>query len=204
MEQNNTGVSPENLKNNIMETKNLFTALAAFQQEVPAIHKGSKGYGYSYASLPEILEVINPLLKFHGLGFTQLLDDEFLTTIIFHCQSGESIKSRVHIPQGVNLKGMNDFQVMGSAITYYRRYSLSAAFGLITDVDNDGAGQQQGTATKRPEQKTRLDNLTPPLSSAIAAYAVKGFEPDQIIKKMEEKFILSDSVKKIILNGHPA
>ena len=32
---------------------------------------------------------------------------------------------------------MNTFQIMGSAITYYRRYSLSAALGLITDKDID-------------------------------------------------------------------
>ena len=42
--------------------KNLFKALAQFQQEVPTIHKGTQGYGYSYADLPTIFEKINPLL----------------------------------------------------------------------------------------------------------------------------------------------
>ena len=40
--------------------KNLFKAIADFQQEVPTIHKGTKGYGYSYADLPTIFEKINP------------------------------------------------------------------------------------------------------------------------------------------------
>ena len=40
--------------------KNLFKALAAFQQEVPTIHKGTQGYGYSYADLPAIFDIINP------------------------------------------------------------------------------------------------------------------------------------------------
>ncbi len=53
-------------------------------------------------------------------------------TIIFHTESGESIESVTNIPQEVVLKGMNTFQVAGSAITYYRRYSLSAALGLVT------------------------------------------------------------------------
>ena len=40
--------------------KHLFKALAAFQQEVKPIFKGTKGYGYSYADLPTILDKINP------------------------------------------------------------------------------------------------------------------------------------------------
>lgn len=43
--------------------KNLYKALADFQQEVPVIHKDTQGFNYSYADLPKIFEVINPLLK---------------------------------------------------------------------------------------------------------------------------------------------
>jgi len=51
-------------------------------------------------------------------------------------------ESKANIPQGVQLKGMNDFQVLGSAITYIRRYALSSALGLVTDKDIDAAGEQ--------------------------------------------------------------
>lgn len=122
--------------------KELFTSLAAFQQEVPVIHKGKEGYGYSFADLPAIFEVINPLLKKHGLGFTQLLTGTSIKTIIFHVNSGQTIESVTDIPQGVTLAKMNDFQVLGSAITYIRRYALSAALGLVTDKDTDAAGEQ--------------------------------------------------------------
>jgi hypothetical protein len=122
--------------------KNLYKALAAFQQEVPIIHKDTKGYGYTYADLPQIFSTINPLLKKHGLGFSQLVGKEFITTIIFHYDSGEELNVDTYIPQDVKLKGMNDFQVLGSAITYLRRYALSAILGLVTDKDNDASGQQ--------------------------------------------------------------
>lgn len=117
--------------------KELFKALAAFQQEVPVIHKGTSGYGYSYADLSEILSVVNPILKKHGLGFTQPMKGTKLKTIVFHVDSGESIESEVDIPQNVTLKGMNEFQSAGSGITYYRRYSLASTLGLVTDIDND-------------------------------------------------------------------
>ena len=122
--------------------KNLFKALANFQQEVPVIHKGTQGYGYSYSDLTAIFKVINPLLKKHGLGFTQLVGDGAIKTIVFHVESGEQIETTTTIPQGVSLKGMNDFQVLGSAITYIRRYAISAMLGLITDKDLDACGEQ--------------------------------------------------------------
>ena len=132
--------------------KNLFKKIADFQQEVPVIHKGTQGYGYSYADLPTIFEKINPLLKKYGLGFTQLLSGLSIKTIIFDVESGENIESIADIPQGVQLAKMNDFQVLGSAITYIRRYALSAALGLVTDVDNDAAGEQM------PKHETETDN----------------------------------------------
>jgi len=122
--------------------KNLLKSLAAFQNEVPTIHEETKGYNYTYSNLNTIFKIIKPLLNKHGLGFTQLLNGTKLKTIIFHIDSGEMLESEAEIPQDVKLNSMNTFQVMGSAITYYRRYSLSAALGLITDKDIDAKGDE--------------------------------------------------------------
>lgn len=121
--------------------KNLFKALAEFQNEVPVIHQNTKGYNYTYADLHQIFEVIKPLLKKHGLGFTQYLDGDSLNTILFEIKSGEEMSSSIIIPK-VNLKGQNEFQALGSGITYLRRYSLSCMLGLITDKDADAQGEQ--------------------------------------------------------------
>lgn len=145
--------------------KNLFKSLASFQQEVPVIHKGTTGYGYSYADLPAIFEIINPLLKKHGLGFTQMVNGASVKTVIFHVESGEQIESVTDIPQGVQLKGMNEFQVLGSAITYIRRYALSSILGLVTDKDTDAAGEQVKKETPKAKAtdstvKAMLDAIT--------------------------------------------
>jgi hypothetical protein len=125
--------------------KHLFKAIADFQQEVPVIHKGTQGYGYSYSDLPAIFKVINPLLQKHGLGFTQLINSHdgvnYLNTVIFHSESAEKIESSTLIPT-VSLKGMNDYQSFGSGITYYRRYALASMLGLVTDKDTDASGEQ--------------------------------------------------------------
>ena len=122
--------------------KNLFKSLAEFQQEVPVIHKATQGYGYTFADLPKIFSVINPLLKKHGLGFTQLIENENLTTILFHVESGETIESKMALLKDVSLKGMNEFQVYGSQLTYFRRYALSSILGIVTDKDTDAGGEQ--------------------------------------------------------------
>ena len=122
--------------------KNLYKALADFQQEVPVIHKGTSGYGYSYADLPAIFDIINPFMNKYGLGFYQAVNGTSLKTVVFHIESGEQIESETAIPQGVELAKMNEFQVLGSAITYIRRYALSAMLGLVTDKDTDASGDQ--------------------------------------------------------------
>lgn len=176
--------------------KNLFKKIAAFQQEVPVIHKGTQGYGYSYADLPTIFEKINPLMKKHGLGFTQLLSGSAIKTIIFDVESGESLESIADIPQGVNLKGMNDFQVLGSAITYIRRYALSAALGLVTDVDNDAAGEQ--TPKEQDNRPWLTDKLLKIVLDRIATgdndVVKKTFETYKIKKEYRDQ--INEQVKR--------
>lgn len=168
--------------------KELFKSLAAFQQEVPTIHKGTKGYGYSYADLPAIFEVINPLMQKHGLGFTQTVNGTQLCTTVFHIKSGESIEGCADIPQNVTLKGMNDFQVLGSAITYMRRYQLSAMLGLVTDKDTDAGGQQL------PPKKAELKPKTEQWEKAVN-YLVQG----GLITQIEAKYALSEVNRQLLM-----
>jgi hypothetical protein len=141
-----------------LEDRNLgiYKALAAFQQECPVIHKGAQGHNYSYADLPAIFEVINPLLAKHGLGFTQPLQGESILTVLFHIETGETIESLTTIPVDTGSR-MNIYQSMGSGITYYRRYAISSLLGIITDVDLD-AGKQSLSPEQFKTIKTALDS----------------------------------------------
>lgn len=160
------------------EKQSLFKSLAAFQQEVPVIHKETKGYGYSYADLPTIFDKINPLLAKHNLGFTQPIMGNCVKTIIFQTETGETIESLTEIPQGVQLKGMNDFQVLGSAITYIRRYALSSILGLVTDKDTDAAGEQ--TKSSKPQLELKSEAF-----GKAVEFIMKGGSIEQIKTKYE-------------------
>lgn len=169
--------------------KTLLKSLAAFQQEVPTIHQGTKGYSYTYASLAQILEVINPLLAKHKLGFTQPIENETIKTIIFCTETGESIESVISIPQSVQLKGMNEFQVLGSAITYLRRYSLSSILGLITDKDIDAAGEQ------KPKQG--IDPKVLEEHSSLIASAMTNEELEKVYRSNPELYKKTPSLLKL-------
>jgi len=165
---------------------NFCKALAGFSQEVPVIHKNTKGYGYTYTSLSEILRVINPLLAKHGLGFTQIVSGTSLTTIVFHVESGETIEGTMDIPQGVQLKGMNEFQVMGSAISYSKRYHISGMLCLVTDSDSDAAGQPTN-----PKKPALADSRFKKALEAILA-------GEYSREELENKYSLSDEqIKKL-------
>jgi len=89
---------------------------------------------------------------------------------------------------------MNDFQVLGSAITYIRRYALSSILGIITDKDNDGAGKQQPK-----DEKTWL-NLFSKDGSETKAYknlddAIQAGK-DITLSTIQGKYRVSQEVKK--------
>jgi hypothetical protein len=163
--------------------KHLFKSLAEFQQEVPTIHKATQGYGYTYADLPKIFEVINPLLKKHGLGFTQLINGTELITIVFHVETGETIESKTAIPQGVQLKGMNDFQVLGSAISYLRRYCISSILGIVSDKDTDAGGEQVKIEVKNETKKVAIDDKR--LAKALKAITEGEYTTDELLKTFD-------------------
>ena len=46
-------------------------------------------------------------------------------------------------------KGMNTYQSVGSAITYFRRYSLSAFTGIASEEDVDAASPKSDNPTPK-------------------------------------------------------
>lgn len=104
-----------------------------FDSRVKVCTGSGREYSFQYASYAKIISTIRPLLAEHGLSFSQLTEEDgSVTTMLIH-ESGEYLKSILLIP----VPDKNP-QKMGSAISYARRYALSAILGLATDEDEDG------------------------------------------------------------------
>lgn len=123
----------------------LAKALATFQGSVPTIKKDADNpfFKSKYASLENILTTIRPELAKNGLSVSQFpTENNGLTTVLMH-SSGEYLQSTVSMSPKDNTP-----QAQGSAITYMRRYALSAVLGLATDEDDDGNEASKATPTK--------------------------------------------------------
>ena len=136
-------------------------ALATAQGECKDIQKNKQGYGYKYATLESILSMLRPILAKNKLSIIQSHGIEnniiTVTTRIMHA-SGEWLEDTGGVEFQV-LKGMNNSQSVGSAITYLRRYQISAFMNITSDEDVDGEADVAQTKknTQAPaEQKPTL------------------------------------------------
>ena len=114
-------------------------ALAAAQREIGVAHKDATNphFRSKYADLQAVDEACRPALSKHGIAIIQGTSymDGFVavTTRLLHADTGEWIESTLHIAPG-----KHDAQGVGSAITYARRFSLSALAAVPAGVDDDG------------------------------------------------------------------
>lgn len=122
--------------------------LLEFQKAIGVIAKDSKNphFKNTYASLTQILREVKPVLTNLGLVVLQPINDGKVWTVIM--DNGNTLaQSSIDLP--TNLAP----QALGSAITYFRRYTLSSLLAL--EIDDDDATM----ASKPIEDKKPL--LTP-------------------------------------------
>jgi hypothetical protein len=102
-----------------------------------------------YANLTDILSVVKPALNNNNFFLTQkvLIKDsnEVLKTEITH-KSGQILESEAPL----NVADRNNPQKYGSAITYMRRYSLTALLGIEEEDDDGQKATQQKVPVDRP------------------------------------------------------
>lgn len=137
----------------------LAAALSKAQGEMQAAIKDKVNpfYKSAYADLGSVWDAARPVLSKYGLCVIQTTEvapggnQVVMVTTLAHT-SGQWMKS--YLPLNPT---KNDSQGMGAAITYLRRYSLSAIVGVVCDDDDDGetaVGRgKTKNAQKEPNQK---------------------------------------------------
>lgn len=140
--------------------ESLVAALAAIQHRLPIVAKGDTAtvrgtrkdgtptsYTYSYADLADFAKATYPLLAEVGLAFVaapQFRGNQYVLVGALEHTSGQKRCGVFPLPN------TNDPQVIGSAITYGRRYLLGCLTGAVSDADDDGQAAQK--AASRPAQ----------------------------------------------------
>jgi len=177
-------------------TKEIATALSTFQGKITAVKKDAVNpfYKSKYATLDTIWETIRKPLSENGLSVAQTMnvfgDKSLLETTLYHT-SGEWI-SGIQLVNPVK----DDPQSLGSAISYARRYSLSALLGIVADEDDDG-----NVATK-PETRPKVESKAPEKTVSPTAETPEKNEPSitppqtkKIYASVKEKGVTADQAK---------
>jgi len=125
------------------------TALGKLHSDLEAIKKDEKNpfFNSSYVPLNKMIKTLRPVLKKHGFILSQPTDiansQNGIVNVVFtrleHSETGLGDVSKLAIDNNliVGKNGKADMQGLGGAITYARRYTLSALLGL-EEIDDDG------------------------------------------------------------------
>lgn len=178
------------------ETKaELFKAFANFKKKLkqPLKDADNPFFKSKYVPLENVVQVVDEAMIDTGLSYIQEiedLDDGYMRvdTIVLH-ESGEYM-----VIKGSKVKPVkNDPQSAGSATTYARRYSLSTAFGIASDPDDDGNGasqQEKGKTQQKRQQPKAQPKPELTLEQKVAAnidWVNKKYKPEiELIKSWQE------------------
>lgn len=154
---------------------NLSKALVETQKELKQPLKDAKNpfFKSEYVPLENVAEAITESATKHGLAFSQYATttetgNVSVGTIVFH-ESGEFIEFPPLILKPENTKP----QSIGSAITYAKRYSLSAVFGITSDKDDDGNKTNGNDEPQKQQQKRnqkQAQNDEPDVHAIVEKY----------------------------------
>lgn len=156
--QSKTDIQPMKLGWQSESTVKIDKQLAKAQAEMVGAKKGSTNpfFNSSYADLSEVINAVSKPLTNNGINYTttctkiHVVGDSIFVNVMTRLRyEGEWISCVVPIP----IEGKPNAHKLGSALTYGRRYGLSAITGC-PQLDDDG----NATIDTRPNTNTRVYN----------------------------------------------
>ena len=141
----------------------LAQALTKAQAEIKGARSQSTNpfFNSSYADLHTVIQSSLPALTNHGLSIVQgnrfctSTNGFYVTTTLLH-ESGQWIKTEIRMPVG----GKKDAHAIGAAVTYGRRYGLSALTGVAQYDDDGNAAVDRGITQQHAANQVKT-NTTP-------------------------------------------
>ena len=171
--------------------QNLSKAMAEFQKAIkqPLKDANNPFFKKPYVPLENVVEAINKTGSPLGISFMQFASSDEtgsieVATLVMH-STGEYIE----FPPVRMKPESNKPQAVGSAITYAKRYALSAIFGITSDKDDDG-NEATGLNTqveKQPQQQPKQDDATGKIKQYWTEFEKLGVDVAEVKKYLCDK-----------------
>lgn len=140
-----------NVKAEIQHASQVWIALQTFQEQIGKVVKDAKNphFQSKYATLEQVIDALKEPCAKAKIGYQQWADGLDIHTRVFMLDdAGDYIEQVLEMVLDANP------QRMGSAITYYRRYSLGLIFNLQF-ADDDGNAAAGLPPKPAPQRQTR-------------------------------------------------
>ena len=148
---------------------NLASAMLAFQKLAVTAKKDGKNphFRSNYSKLESVIEAVNQGNQF-GLFFTQEIDyvyvshrdtksEPIVVTTVRHEHDEKTYVSK--LPVILSDSNMENPQKVGSAITYAKRYTLQAVYGLPSEDDDGNEASKPTINISKPTPRGEDDGL---------------------------------------------
>ena len=162
--------------------KKLFEA----KKEIGKISKDSTNpfFKSKYFDINGLLEHVEPILQKNDLVLLQPIKDGLVYTIIVDVTDGTKVESSLALPN------IQDPQKLGSAITYFRRYTAQSLLGLQAQDDDGNSATKQVKIERKPlitiEQYDKAKGFNKEqLSKVINGYRMTTAQREGLIKLKE-------------------
>ena len=132
----------------------LYPKLHAAKQKIGKVVKNANNphFKKSYADINALVESVEPILLEHGLLLIQPIESGLVSTLIIDIETGDKVVSSMRLPD------IQDPQKVGSAVTYYRRYTLQSLLSLHAEDDDANSASATVKNTKPTITQERFEN----------------------------------------------
>jgi len=144
----------DEVKEEAVRVNGLYPKLHAAKQKIGKVVKNANNphFKKSYADINSLVETVEPLLIEQGLLLLQPIEDGVVSTLIIDIETGQSVVSSMRLPE------IQDPQKIGSAVTYYRRYTLQSLLSLQAEDDDANSASATVKNTKPTITQERFEN----------------------------------------------
>ena len=145
----------DEVKEEAVKVSGLYPKLHAAKQKIGKVAKNSTNphFKNKYADINALIESVEPILLEHGLLLIQPISATGLvSTLIIDIETGDKVESSMRLPE------IQDPQKIGSAVTYYRRYTLQSLLSLQAEDDDANSASATVKNTKPTITQERFEN----------------------------------------------